>query len=67
MHVVSFETQTPTHYIAVIDGVSIEFSRAMNKIPYGDCDMLLEYVNELEQYLDTGKILAPLRIFKEIT
>lgn len=60
MHVVSFENQTHNRYTAVIDGVSIEFSRAMNKLAFGDCDALSTYVDELEQYLADGKLLAPL-------
>lgn len=57
---VSFENNTRTHYIAVIDGVAIEFSTAMNKISYGDRDALSEYVDRVKQNLNAGLPLAPL-------
>lgn len=60
MHDISFESRTPTHYTAVIDGVAIEFSTAMNKISFGDCAALSEYVNCIEQHLANGLPLAPL-------
>lgn len=60
MHNISFENRTPTHYTAVIDGVAIEFSTAMNKISFGDCAALSEYVDRIEQHLANGLPLAPL-------
>lgn len=60
MHDISFESRTPTHYTAVIDGVAIEFSTAMNKISFGDCAALSEYVDCVEQHLANGLPLAPL-------
>ena len=60
MHDITFESGTSTHYTAVIDGVAIEFSTAMNKIKYGDCDALSEYVDSIEQFLAQGLPLAPL-------
>lgn len=60
MHSISFTGKTRTHYTAVIDGVAIEFSIAMNKISYGDSVALLEYVASIEQSLALGLPLAPL-------
>lgn len=60
MHDISFEKNTRTHYIAVIDGVAVEFSTAVNKISFGDCAALSEYVDCIEHHLANGLPLAPL-------
>ena len=60
MHSITFTNIKNTSYIAIIDGTPVEFSRAMNKIKYGDCDALSEYVDSIEQFLAQGLPLAPL-------
>ena len=60
MHSITFTNIKNTSYIAIIDGTPVEFSRAMNKTKYGDCDALSEYVDSIEQFLAQGLPLAPL-------
>ncbi len=60
MHSITFTDAVNKRYTVVIDGTSITLSRAMNKIKYGDCDALSEYVDNLEQHLAHSLPLAPL-------
>ena len=60
-HTISFISQTQSHYSISIDGTVIEFSRAMNKIPYGDCDAFATYVDNIEQCLLNGQPFSQLK------
>lgn len=60
MHDISFESKTQTHYTVAIDGATIEFSTAMNKIAYGDYVALSEYVDRIEEQLACGLPFASL-------
>ena len=62
MHSILFINVSDTSYTVVIDGAMIMFSRAMNKIKYGDCEALSEYVDAVERIIKAGEVLAPLSI-----
>lgn len=62
MHSILFINISDTSYTVVIDGAMIMFSRAMNKIKYGDCEALSEYVDAVERIIKAGEVLAPLSI-----